>query len=150
MCIQSQSGDACATHPINGINHMKLLTIAFLLVLSIGAVQAQTATANPPAAPAPPPSAVPLVAGYLVVFPQVPLLTIHFDATSEDIAKAIVVPHAGTSFNHDGKAFSGYVRSTSSESYNDNVVDYAQFDKNVTEYEKNVKAGKWHGFVNGE
>jgi len=120
---------------------MKLLTTALFLVLSIAAVQAQTATVNPPASGPP--------TGYLGVFPQAPLITIHFDGNSEDIAK-VTVPLVSTRFNHDGKAFTSYVRSTSSESYYDNVVDYAQFNKNAAEYKKNVKSGKWRGFVNGE
>ena len=120
---------------------MKLLTSAFFLVLSIAAVRAQNAAVTPsPTGPA---------AGYFSVFPQAPLVTIRFDDKSEDIAK-VTAPHTSTIFNHDGKAFNGFVRSTSSESYDDTLVDYARLDKNRAEYKKNVKSGKWHRFVNGE
>ena len=124
-----------------GMNDMKLLTSAFFLMLSIAAVWAQKAAVTP-SAPGP-------AAGYSSVFPQAPLVTIRFDGNSEDIAK-VTAPHTSTIFNHDGKAFDGFVRSTSSESYNDNVVDYAQFDKNRAEYKENVKSGKWRRFSNGE
>jgi hypothetical protein len=121
---------------------MKLLTTAFLIVLSVVALRAQTATTNPqPAASA---------AGYLAVFPQAPLIAIRFDGNSEDIAKVLAASRVGTGYNHDGTAFKGFVRSTSSESYNGNVVDYDQRNKNVVQYKKNVKSGKWIGFVNGE
>jgi hypothetical protein len=121
---------------------MKLLITGFLLILSIAAVQAQNATTNA-ILTAP-------LGGYLVVFPQTPVTTIRFDGNSEDIAKIISGTHASTSFNHDGTAFKAYVRPTSSESYNANVVDYAQRDKDVAEYQKNVQSGKWTRFVNGE
>jgi hypothetical protein len=120
---------------------MKLLITGFLLVLGISAVQAQNATTNAVlSAP---------LGGYLVVFPQTPVTTIRFDGNSEDIAKIVSAPHAGTSLNHDGTAFKGYVRSTSSESYNANVVDYAERENNVAEYQKNLQSGKWTRFVNG-
>lgn len=125
---------------------MKLLTTALFLVLSIAAVRAQIATVNPPASPL----AGLATMGYLAVFPQAPLITVRFDGNSADIAKVVTVPQSGTSYNHDGTAFKGYVRSTSSESYNDSVVDYAQFDRDVAEFKKNVKSGKWRGFINGE
>ena len=129
-------------HQITGIIHMKLLITGFLLILSISAVQAQNATTNAIlSAP---------LGGYLVVFPQTPFTTIRFDGNSEDIAKIISVPRAGTRFNHDGTAFKDYVRPTSSESYNANVVDYGQRDKNVAEYQKNVHSGKWTRFANGD
>jgi hypothetical protein len=120
---------------------MKLLITAFLLVLSVAAVRAQNLTTNAVLTAS--------LGGYLVVFPQIPVTTIRFDGNSEDIAK-IVSAHASTSLNHDGTAFKAYVRPTSSESYNANVVDYAEREKNVAEYQKNVQAGKWTRFVNGE
>ena len=126
----------------NGTNYTKLLTTAFLIVLSVVALRAQTATTNPQPATA--------AAGYLAVFPQAPLIAIRFDGNSEDIAKVLAVSHAGTSYNHDGTAFKSFVRSTSSESYNGNVVDYDQRNKNVLQYKRNVKSGKWIGFANGE
>jgi hypothetical protein len=121
---------------------MKLVITGFLLVLSITALRAQNAAVNP-AVPTVPPG------GYLLVYPQAPLVTIRFDGNSEDIAK-IVSPRPGTSFNHDGSAFKGYVRSATSESYNSNVADYAQRNKDIAEYQKNVQSGKWTRFVNGE
>ena len=104
-------------------------------MLTIAAVRAQNAATNPPATgPA---------GGYFVVFPQGPNTVIHFDANSSDIAKAFAVPHVGTSFNHDGAAFKGFIRPTPAESYDDNAVD-------TSEYKKNVQSGKWTKFVNGE
>ena len=94
---------------------------------------------------------VPAIAGgYFVVYPQAPVTTIRFDGNSSDIAKVLAAPHVSTSINHDGTAFNSFVRSTSSESYHDNLVDYAQRDKDVSAYKKNVKLGKWKGFRNGE
>ena len=123
---------------------MKFLITASLLMLSIAAVRAQNATPEPAAVlPAIP-------GGYFVVFPQVPVITIRFDGNSSDIAKVLVAPHAVASLNHDGAAFNSFVRSTSSESYHDNLVDYAQRDKNVSEYKKNVNSRKWREFRNGE
>jgi hypothetical protein len=123
---------------------MKLFFVASLFLLNIAAVRAQNAPADP-AAP------VPVIAGgYYVVYPQVPVTTIRFDGNSSDIAKVLAAPHAGTSLNHDGAAFNGFIRSTSSESYHDNLVDYAQRERNVSEYQKNVKSRKWRGFSNGE
>jgi hypothetical protein len=121
---------------------MKLVITGFLFVLSITALRAQNAAMSPgtPAAP---------LGGYLVVFPQAPLVTTRFDGNSEDIAK-ILSPHPSTSFNHDGSAFKAYVRSTTSESYNSDVADYAQRDKEIAEYQKNVQSGKWTRFLNGE
>jgi hypothetical protein len=119
---------------------MKWLTSALSLMLSIAAVTAQNAGT---------PLATVSAAGYFSVFPQAPLVTIRFDSKSEDIAK-VTAPQTSTIFNHDGKAFDGFVHSTSPEFYNDNVVDYAQLDKNRAEYKKNVKSGKWRRFVNGE
>jgi hypothetical protein len=123
---------------------MKLLITASLIMLSIAAVRAQNANAEPV-------GVVPvIVAGYFVVYPQAPVTTIRFDGNSSDIAKVLGAPHANTSLNHDGAAFNSFVRSTSSESYHDNLVDYAQREKNVSEYKKNVKSRKWGGFKNGE
>jgi hypothetical protein len=122
---------------------MKLLTAASLLILSLAAVRAQNAPANPQTSATP-------AGGYFVVYPQAPIITVRFDGNSEDIAKVLPAPHIGTGFNHDGSAFNTFVRSTSSESYHDNLVDYAQRDKNIAEYKKNVKSGKWIGFRNGE
>jgi hypothetical protein len=128
-------------------HHLKLLITASLLILSIAAVRAQTATADP----APAVAAVPAIAGgYFVVYPQAPVTTIRFDGNSNDIAKVLGAPHISISLNHDGAAFNSFVRSTSSESYHDNLVDYAQRDKDVSAYKKNVKSGKWRGFTNGE
>jgi hypothetical protein len=123
---------------------MKLLITASLIMLSIATGRAQNAAPGPT-----PASSIPL-GGYFVVYPQAPIITVRFDGNSEDIAKVVAVPHASTIFNHDGKAFNTFVRSTPSESYHDNLVDYAQRDKNVAEYKKNVKSGKWIGFRNGE
>jgi hypothetical protein len=116
-------------------------------MLSIAAVRAQNvnSTAEPAVA------AVPAIAGgYFVVYPQAPVTTIRFDGNSSDIAKILGAPRVSTSLNHDGAAFNTFVRSTSSESYHDNLVDYAQRDKNVSEYKKNIKSRKWRGFRNGE
>ena len=121
---------------------MKLLFTGFFLILAFSAVQAQNATTNAVlSAP---------LGGYLVVFPQKPVTTIRFDGNSEDIAKIVSAPRAGTSLNHDGTAFKTFVRGTSSESYSANVVDYAQRENNIAEYQKNVRSGKWIRFVNGE
>jgi hypothetical protein len=122
---------------------MKLIITAFLIVLSVVALRAQTATTNPQ-------QAATTAAGYLAVFPQAPLIVVRFDGNSEDIAKVLAASRVGTGYNHDGTAFKSFVRSTSSESYNGNVVDYDQRSKNVLQYKKNVKSGKWIGFVNGE
>ncbi len=122
---------------------MKLVITGFLFVLGITALRAQNAAANPVVQTAP-------LAGYFVVFPQAPFTTIHFDGNSEDIAKVLSVPHAGTSFNHDGAACKGYIRSSTSESYNSNEADYAQRDRDIADYQKNVQSGKWTRFVNGE
>ena len=118
---------------------MKLLITPFLFLLSVAAVQAQTGPAT----------GIPL-AGYFNFFPQPLILSIRFDGNSQDIAKVLPASHTSSVYNHDGAAFSGYVRSTSSESYNANVVDYVQCKKNVEEYKQNVKSGKWTRFVNGE
>jgi hypothetical protein len=88
-------------------------------------------------------TATPPAAGFCVVFPQVPNTTVHFDANSSDIAKAIAAPHVGTSFNHDGAAYKGLIRPRPSESSDDSATDYS-------EYQKNVKSGKWRELVNGE
>jgi hypothetical protein len=118
---------------------MKLITTAFLLVLSIAGVRAQTA----PAPATTPASGIPL-GGYYVVFPTVPSMAIHFDSSSSDIAKAFGAAHtASTAYNHDGGAFKGFVRLRPSESSDDNAV-------NSSEYRKNVQSGKWTKFVNGE
>jgi hypothetical protein len=130
------------------LTHMKLLAIASLLLLSISAVRAQTATGASSTAVNPLAAAGPL-GGYLVVFPQVPVTTVRFDGNSEDIAK-VPASHVSTAFNHDGTAFNNFVRSTSSESYNANVVEHDHHEKNVAEYQKNVKSHKWSRFVNGE
>jgi hypothetical protein len=156
---------------------MKLLPTAFLIILSIISSRAQTAPGDASATGALPAPASQLGAqlplgGYLVVYPQAPITMIRFDPSSSDIAKkedakgigtvkveasatakrggAFAISYGGTSFNHDGTAFDGFVRPTSSESYNNNVVDSAQRDRNVSQYKKNVKSGKWRGFVNGE
>jgi hypothetical protein len=121
---------------------MKLVVSVFLLMSSIAAVEAQTANVNLPA--------ISPLGGYAVIYPQAPLVTIRFDGNSEDIAKVITASRPGPTFNHDGSAFKGYVRSTSSESYYANAVDYDQREKNVAEYKRNVKSGKWVRFVNGE
>jgi hypothetical protein len=124
---------------------VKLLIAASLLMLSLAATRAQNAIAEPAAV------AVPAIAGgYFVIYPQAPVTTIHFDGNSSDIAKILGAPRVSTSLNHDGAAFNSFVRSTSSESYHDNLVNYAQRDKNVSEYQKNVKSRKWRGFRNGE
>jgi hypothetical protein len=133
-------------HKTNLKNHMNLnlLITASLLMLSLAAVRAQNAPVDPVVA-------VPVIAGgYFVVYPQAPITIIRFDGNSSDIAKVLAATHAGTGVNHDGSAFNSFVRSTSSESYHDNLVDYALRDKNVSEYKKNVKSGKWAGFKNGE
>jgi hypothetical protein len=124
-------------------NQMKLLLTASLFMLSLAALRAQSATGNPSVTSPP-------LGGYFVVYPQAPIITIRFDGNSDDIAKVSAAPHVGTSLNHDGSAFKSFVRSTSSESYQDNVVDFAQRDRNIAEYRKNVKAGKWIPFRNGE
>jgi hypothetical protein len=121
---------------------MKLVITGFLFVLSITALRAQNVAVNPATSTGP-------LGGYLIVYPQVPLITVRFDGNSEDIAKALST-HPSTSFNHDGTAFKGYVRAATSESYNSNVTDYAQRDKDIAEYQKNVQSGKWTRFVNGE
>ena len=121
---------------------MKLLITGFLFVLSITALRAQNAAVNPAMSTGP-------LGGYLVVYPQAPLVTVRFDGNSEDIAKALSL-HPATGFNHDGTAFRGYVRSATSESYSSNLADYAQRDKDIAEYQKNVQSGKWTRFVNGE
>jgi hypothetical protein len=126
---------------------MKPLAIAFLLSLNIAAVQAQTAAVSPSTAVNP--TGTGPLGGYLVVFPQAPVTTVRFDGNSEDIAK-VPAPHVSTAFNHDGTAFNSFVRSTPSESYNANVVEYDQHEKNVAEYQENVKSHKWTRFVNGE
>jgi hypothetical protein len=156
---------------------MKLLYTVFFIISSIIALRAQTAPVDASATGAQPAPASQLGAqlplgGYLVVYPQAPITTIRFDPSSSDIAKkedtkgtttvkveasatakrggAFAISYGGTSFNHDGTAFDGFVRPTSSESYNNNVVDSVQRDRNVSQYKKNVKSGKWRGFVNGE
>ena len=78
------------------------------------------------------------------------IVTVRYDPNSSDIAKKETPPAPSPLFNHDGKAFAGFVRSTPSESYYNNVVDYDQRNVSVAEYKKNVKSGKWRGFVNGE
>jgi hypothetical protein len=50
------------------------------------------------------------------------------------------------SYNHDGRAFANYIRS-SPNSYDDPQA-YAGPDRG--EYAKNVKSGKWRAFKNGE
>jgi hypothetical protein len=121
---------------------MKLVITGFLFVLSITALRAQNAAVNPGTPTAP-------LGGYLVVYPQAPLVTVRFDGNSEDIAK-VLSPHPSTSLNHDGMAFNGYVRSATSESYNSSRTDYAQRDKDIAEYRRNVQSGKWTRFRNGE
>jgi hypothetical protein len=121
---------------------MKRVITGFLFVLSITALRAQNTPVNPGTPIAP-------LGGYFVVYPQAALVTVRFDGNSEDIAK-ILSPHPNTSFNHDGSAFKGYVRSATSESYNSNTTDYAQRDKDISEYQKNVQSGKWTRFLNGE
>lgn len=78
------------------------------------------------------------------------IVTVRYDPNSSDIAKKENPPTISPLFNHDGKAFAGFVRSTPSESYYDNVVDYARRNESVSEYKKNVQSGKWRGFANGE
>jgi len=121
---------------------MRLVITGFLFVLSITALRAQNTAVNPGTPTAP-------TGGYLLVYPQAPLVTIRFDGNSEDIAKVLPL-HPSIGFNHDGTAFKGYVRSATSESYNSNGADYAQRDRDIAEYQKNVQSGKWTRFVNGE
>src|ERR1700683_4679242 len=83
------------------IIHMKLVITGFLFVLSITALRAQNVAVNPTISTGP-------LGGYLVVYPQVPLITIRFDGNSEDIAKTIST-HPSNGFNHDGTALKGYV-----------------------------------------
>lgn len=123
---------------------MKLLITASLMMLSLAAVRAQNAAPNPT-----PVSATP-VGGYFVVYPQAPIITVRFDGNSEDIAKVLPAARPSAGLNHDGSAFNTFVRTTSSESYHDNLVDYARRDKDVAEYQRNVKSGKWIPFKNGE
>lgn len=78
------------------------------------------------------------------------MITVRFDGNSSDIAKKEPSTVNTSVFNHDGRAFVGYVRSTPSEAYDDNVVDYAQTSRDVAEYRKNIKSGKWREFRNGE
>jgi hypothetical protein len=78
------------------------------------------------------------------------IVTVRFDPNSSDMAKKGNPPPASSLYNHDGKAFAGFVRSTPSESYYENVVNDAQRDENAAGYRRNVKSGKWRGFVNGE
>jgi hypothetical protein len=125
--------------PSKKINLMKLLTAAFLLVLSIAAGWAQAA----PAASAGTATGTPL-GGYYVVFPTSPNILIHFDLNSPDIGKAFGAAHAvSTAYNHDGGAFKGFVRLRSAESTGDKTVE-------ASEYRKNVRSGKWTEFLNGE
>jgi hypothetical protein len=74
---------------------MKLLITIFLIVLSVVALRAQTATTNPQ-------QAATTAAGYLAVFPQAPLIAIRFDGNSEDIAKVLAASRVSTGYNHDG------------------------------------------------
>jgi hypothetical protein len=65
----------------------------------------------------------------------------------------VVVGAGKPAFNHDGQAYVGYVRSESYEVEEGSVSDYqSQRDlvASQIEYEKNIKSGKWHKFVNGE
>jgi hypothetical protein len=128
---------------------MNLFIIALLCMLSVAGARGQNSTVNPPAAAASQAALTVPLGGYFVIYPQAPLITVHFDGASEDIAKAFSAPRVGANFNHDGAAFKGFVRSTSSESYNENVVDRAQGTLNVAQYKNNVKSGKWIGFANG-
>jgi hypothetical protein len=144
----------------NARKNMKLLITAFLIMLSSAALHAQEAAAAPAAA-------APNHLGYAEETQLIKLasrdaalkpiyawarevVTIHFDPASSDIAKKENAPAISSRYNHDGKAFVGFVRSTSSESYYDNVVDYRQSNKNAVDYKTNLKSGTWRGFVNGE
>ena len=61
-----------------------------------------------------------------------------------------ITSHPSTAFNHDGKAFNGFIRSTPSDVNNENATDSTDFDKVRDEYQRNLKSGKWRPFVNGE
>ena len=139
----SEIGSFLKIRDINGMKNFKLLTTVFLIMLSIGAVRGQTA------APIALPDSV-SQGGYFLIYPQVPIITVHFDPNSSDIAKKENATTVSSRFNHDGKAFASFVRSAPTESNYDTVVDYAQREKNVDQYKTNVKSGKWREFVNGE
>lgn len=134
---------------------MKLLSIAFLMMLSNAALHAQVVT---PAAShlgyAEETQLIKLASREAELKPIYAwareIVTIRFDPASNDIAKKENVAAVSVRYNHDGKAFLGFVRSTPSEAYYDNVVDYVQRERNVDQYKMNVKSGKWRGFVNGE
>jgi hypothetical protein len=69
------------------------------------------------------------------------------------LENGVVVGAGKPTFNHDGQAYVGYIRSESYEVEEGSVSDYqSQRDPVASriEYDKNIKSGKWHKFVNGE
>lgn len=56
-------------------------------------------------------------------------------------------------YNHDGQAYAGIAVNQSNEDEGGTISD-DQLQRNLValqhEYEKNIKSGKWHKFVNGE
>jgi hypothetical protein len=76
------------------------------------------------------------------------VVRIHFDP-SKDVVDSSQGPQRTKDLNHDGKAFDAHIWTTH-ESYDDNVVNYAQNRANVALYKKNIKSGVWKKFVNGE
>jgi hypothetical protein len=158
------------------MKNMKLLSTAFLTMLSSAALHAQAVT---PTAThlgyAEEAQAIKLASREAELKPSYAwareVVAIHFNPSSSDMAKkeytmdslvkidpgatrmkggAFGTSYSVSGYNHDGKAFDGFARPTPSESYYNNVVDYTQSSRNIAQYNKNVRSGKWHRFVNGE
>lgn len=69
------------------------------------------------------------------------------------LPNGVVVGAGKPAFNHDGQASAGYGRSQTNADEEGTISD-DQLQHNLVlsqfEYEKNIKSGKWHKFVNGE
>jgi hypothetical protein len=75
------------------------------------------------------------------------IVTIAFSA--KDVVNKDNGSHHSLGYNHDGKAFFGYVW-PSHESENENVVNYAKTRENISLYRRNTESGVWKKFANGE
>jgi hypothetical protein len=69
------------------------------------------------------------------------------------LENGIVVGHGVLSFNHDGRAYAGYI-SNHSIAKNIDILNDQQTQSNLDtlqkEYRQNIKSGKWKKFVNGD
>jgi hypothetical protein len=69
------------------------------------------------------------------------------------LPNGVVVGTGKPTLNHDGQAYAGFVTNQTNENEESKISDEL-LQRNLSQlqfkYEKNIKSGKWHKFVNRE